>query len=268
MLDKDRQSASWAAIIREQSSGSYEYKVDWLRKADNSILPGQWTPSSSLRLKLDAPVADHLSVSVTSSGNFKDGPDQITHVAVSLRYSDPDNNYTREGTLDFTDEKQMQPWTVDLRNPQLRDYQYRYNIVYKGGLVKTIPSDGSWLPGQPGFLVVGEKYGLEVKIYPMLLQYGDKDKVVQVDLEYDDPANNISSVGSFVFNRDQPSLQTWRVRTASPPGTLNYSVGITYFSVTGDIAKLPTRIVNSDTLVIPSVLSVKSDSPTDAGSQP
>ena len=39
-------------------------------------------------------------------------------------------------------------------------------------------------------------------------------------------------------------------------------------SVTGDIAKLPTRIVDSDTLVIPSVLSVKSDSPTDAGSQP
>jgi hypothetical protein len=257
-LNKDKQSVVWTDIIREESSGSYEYKVDWLRKADNSILPGQWTPSSSMRLRLDAPVGDHLTLSVVSTGNFKDGNDQIAHVAVSLRYSDPDNDYTREGTLDFTDDKQLQTWSVDLRNPDLRDYQYRYTIVYKGGMVKNTPADGvSWLAGQPGFLVVGEKYGLEVNIYPTLLQFGDRDRMVQADLTYSDPQNSINTTNSFVFSRDQNKPAVWRVRTASPPGTLNYAVNITYFSSTGDQLKLPTRITDGDALVIPPIAQPK-----------
>jgi hypothetical protein len=261
-LDKDHQTAGWAAIIREESTGSYEYKVDWLRNSDKSIIPGDWASSSSLRLKLDAPIPDHLSLSVISSGNFKDGPEPIIHVGVSLHYSDPDNGYTQDGSLDFTDEKQIQTWSVDLRNPQLRDYQYNYSIIYKGGLVKKVPPDGSWLRGQPGFLVVGEKYGLEVTLYPMLLQYGDSDKMVQVDLKYEDDANNINVVDSFVFSKDQATSKTWRVRTADPPGTLNYSVDISYFSVTGNITKAPTRVAQSDTLVIPPVVSVKTGSPS------
>jgi hypothetical protein len=262
-LDKDHQTASWAAIIREESSGSYEYKVDWLRASDKSIISGEWTSSSSLRLKLDAPIPDHLSVSVISSGNFKDGAEPIIHVGVSLHYTDPDNGYTQDGTLDFTDEKQIQAWSVDLRNPQLRDYQYNYSIVYKGGLVKKVPPDGGWLKGQPGFLVVGEKYGLEVTLYPMLLEYGDNDRVVQVDLKYSDDANHINAVDSFVFNKDQNSSKTWRVRTADTPATLNYSADITYFSTAGKTTKAPTRVTDSDTLVIPPVLSVQaSTSPT------
>lgn len=261
-LDKDHQSANWAAIIREESSGTYEYKVDWLRASDTSIISGVWTSSSSLRMKLDAPIPDHFSVSVISSGNFKDGAEPIVHVGVSLRYSDPDNGYTQDGTLDFTDEKQILPWSVDLRNPQLRDYQYNYSIVYKGGLVKKVPPDGGWLPGQPGFLVVGEKYGLEVTLYPMLLQYGDRDRVVQVDLKYVDDANHINAVDSFVFNKDQNKSETWRVRTADPPGTLNYSADITYFSTAGEVTKAPTRITDSDTLVIPPAPSAGTGTPS------
>ncbi len=251
-LNKDKTAVTWTDVIREDASGPYEYKVDWLRKEDNSILEGHWTPSSSIRLRLDAPVADHLSVSVLSTGNFKDGTEPIAHIGVSLRYSDPDNGYTREGTLDFTDDKQMLSWTVDLRNAQLRDYEYRYSIIYKGGMVKNFPAGGTgWLPGQPGFLVVGEKYGLELNIYPTLLLFGDHDRVVQVDLNYSDPQNNINSSKSCIFDRDHNKPDVWRVRTADPPGTLNYSVDITYFSATGEQTKQPTRTADSDVLVIP-----------------
>ena len=121
-----------------------------------------------------------------------------------------------------------------------------------------MPSDAaSWLPGQPGFLVVGEKYGLEVNIYPTLLQFGDRDRMVQADLTYSDPDNNINTTNSFVFNRDQNKPAVWRVRTASPPGTLNYAVNITYFSITGDQVKLPTRISDGDALVIPPIPAAK-----------
>ena len=250
-LNKDKPNQAWTDVIRENASSPYEYKVDWLRKEDDSILEGKWMPSSSMHLRVDAPVADHLSVSVLSTGNFKDGTDQIVHIGVSLRYSDMDNGYTREGTLDFTDDKQMQSWTVDLRNAELRDYEYRYSIIYKGGLVKNFPAGGTWLPGQPGFLVVGEKYGLELNIYATLLQFGDHDRVVQVDLAYRDPKNNINIAKSCVFDRDHNKPDVWRVRTADPPGTLDYSIDITYMAANGDQVKLPTRTANSDVLVIP-----------------
>ena len=55
---------------------------------------------------------------------------------------------------------------MDLRNRALRDYQYKYSIVYKDGVVKNFPEDGGWYKGDPGFVTVGEKYTLEVEMYP------------------------------------------------------------------------------------------------------
>src|SRR5207249_1529913 len=112
-------------------------------------------------------------------------------------------------------EKQQQSWPVDLRNPALRTYQYRYTIVYTDGLVKSFPAaDDQWFDGEPGFITVGEKYTLEVGIYPTLLTYPDNAKVVEIDLTYDDEANAIHRVGSFVFSKDpnQNVMKTWRVR--------------------------------------------------------
>ena len=117
-------------------------------------------------MRLDAPVPDQLEVSVVCTGNFKDGDDQIAQVAVRLRYEDPDNQYTQEGQVVFTQENQNLPWKIDLRNAQKRDYHYNYTIVYKDGVVRNVPETGGWLPGEPGFITVGEKYSLEVDLYP------------------------------------------------------------------------------------------------------
>ena len=66
---------------------------------------------------------------------------------MSLRYSDPDNDYTEDGKVVFTDDKQQQSWTVDLRNREVRDYEYKYSIIYKDGVVKSFPEDDGWLVG-------------------------------------------------------------------------------------------------------------------------
>lgn len=244
LLSRDKQSVLWTEVIHEEP-GRYEYKVDWLRK-DGQILPGEWQRSTSSRLRLDAPLPDRLAVSVVATGNFKD---EISQVAVSLVYRDPDNAYVEEGALTFTDDKQMQSWTVDLRNPELRDYEYRYSIVYKDGVVRDTPEDGGWLRGEPGFIVVGERYGLEVELVPYLLTYPDYAKVAQVDLVYDDPAAQIHERGSFVFSKENSKPITWRVRTA-PGGPKRYTVEVTYFSATGGQTRVGPRQAESEALVL------------------
>jgi hypothetical protein len=251
MLDKDASTARWAEVIQEEATAGYEYKVDWLKKGGD-ILEGTWERSSASKLRLDAPIPDQLEVSLVCTGNFKDGPNQIAQVAVSLRYEDPDNAYTQDGHLVFTAEGQNLPWAIDIRNPQLRDYKYKYTIIYKDGVIRDVPEDGSWIAGQPGFVTVGEKYTVEVDIYPTLQKYPEHAKVVQVDLQYEDPANAIRDNGSFIFTADAPqnTRQTWRVR-GKPNGPKAYRYGIKYFAADGKITELPAVVQENDAIVIP-----------------
>lgn len=246
-LGKEKQNVIWTEVVHEEPTGGYEYKVDWLRKSDGETLPGEWRRTSASRLRVDAPVPDQLTVWVVATGNFKE---ELSQVVVSLLYRDDDNGYTQDGTLTFTDDKQMQTWTVDLRNAQQRDYKFRYSNIYKDGVVRSVPPvEGEWLDGVPGFLVVGEKYGLEVEIVPLLLTYPDHAKLVQVDLSYDDPQHGLAEDKSFIFSKESNKNITWRVRTA-PGGSKRYTVEVTYYSATGDKTVLPRREAENEALVL------------------
>ncbi len=249
LLNKEKQNAQWTEVIHEEPTQGFEVKVDWLRHGGD-ILPGEWTRTTSSRLRFDAPVPDQLSVAVVCTGNFKDGGDQIGQVAVSLRYRDEANHYTEEGQLVFTDDKQQQSWTVDLRNPDLRDYEYKYSIIYKDGVVKNFPEDGGWLRGEPGFITVGEKYTLEVEIFPTLQTYPDHAKLVQVNLTYSDPPNDVREIDSFVFTKEANTPRTWRVRGV-PGGPRKYTAEIIYFAAAGEMTSVPPALREAEVLVLP-----------------
>ena len=210
-LDKTQETALWIEAVHEEPTKGYEYKVDWLTK-EGDILPGDWATSTSARHRFDAPVGDQLEVSIIASGNFGTGPDQISQIGVSLVYKDPDNHYTEEEQIAFHADNEVQPWKVPLRNPDLRSYQYRYTIVYKDGMIRQVPSDGTWLDGEPGFITVGEKYVQRVDVFPGLLTFGENARIVQVDFSYKDDANQIEQHDSLVFSSDDKAKKTWFVR--------------------------------------------------------
>lgn len=255
-LNKETPEALWTEVIKEQSRGVYECKVDWLRKSDGKIIPGEWQSSSELKPAINAPVTDHINVSVICSGNFKDGQggDPISMIVVGLRYTDHANNYTQEGSLTFTDDKQVQPWTCDLIDSNIRDYQYRYKVIYKGGVVQNFPPDQSqWLPGQPGFIVVGPSYDLAVTVYPYLLQaagYPDPERMVQVDLTYASDDGKITTTGSFNFTKESSTPQIWRASTGGR-GPQPYTAIVTYYSLTGRPTKTPPQPLAGQAYVVP-----------------
>jgi hypothetical protein len=167
---------------------------------------------------------------------------------VTFAYHDPDNDYHVDGQLVFTDAKQQQTWTADIRNPELREVFYKFTIVRSGGVVEEFPEDGGWYRAEPGFITVGEKYSMEVDIYPTLQTYPDHAKLVQVDLTYDEPGVRRSD--SFVFSKESNQPRTWRVRGA-PGGPKRYAIDISYFSITGDVTTRPKVVQESEALVIP-----------------
>ena len=247
-LGKNEENAMWTEAIHENPTEGYEYKVDWLRK-DGAILSGEWTRSSSSRLRLNQPAQDQFKVSVICSGNFKDGPDQLSQIGVSLVYKDPANHYTEEQQLVFTDDKVMQGWSVDLQNPDLRDYEYKYTMVYRDGMVKQVPEDGSWLKGEPGFITVGERYLLRVEIFPSLLTFPDAAKIVQLDFSYSDPANRVEERDSYIFSAQDNAKKTWRVR-GMPGGSKQYTYQIRYFSTTGALTTMPPVTQEAEVIVL------------------
>ena len=189
-------------------------------------------------------------MTVLCTGNFTDPADKIVQVPVALRYSDPGNSYIEEGHLVFTTDKQQLPWIVDLRNAQLRDYQYKYSIIYAGGVVKNFPADGTWFTGQPGFITVGEKYSLAVDVYPTLLTFNDQAKIVQVDLTYDDDTTDTHQTDSLVFNQTANTVRSWRVR-GNPGGTKSFSYRISYFAANGTVTTTDPVAREGEALVIP-----------------
>ncbi len=248
VLTETSPTARWDEVIHEVPTKGFEYKVDWLRE-DGDVLTGTWTRTTSSRLRFDAPVSDKLDVVVLCTGNFTDPQDKIAQIAVALRYSDPANAYTEEGRLVFTSDAQQQPWIVDLRNPQLREYEYRYSIIYAGGLVREFPDDGTWYRGEPGFITVGEKYTLAVDIYPTLQMFPDHAKLVQVDLTYSDTPD-VEQHDSFVFSPTANTVRTWRVR-GRPDGPTSYTFQVTYLATDGRVVTLPPVTRDAEALIVP-----------------
>lgn len=246
VLKEGTESVWWVEVTHEESS-EYEYQVEWMR-ADGTRFSDPWRKSSSSRLRLNAPTPDRLTVTVVPSGDFKKDVEQVL---CSLRYRDEANNYFVEGAFTFHDSKEVQTWSVDLADPTLRDYEYRYEIVYKNALVESHPEDrNTWFKGEPGFISVGVKYLFEVEINPILVaSYPEWATLVKVELRYDDPANDVHLEDSFVFSKDSNVAQTWRVKGVQG-GPREYTVRVVYYDILGEEFSSEPLLTTMDSFVV------------------
>lgn len=243
-LTDDQPTATWVAIIQESPEKGYEYRVDW-RTKDGQILEGAWVRSTASKLLLDGPRRDKLGVSLSATGDFK----LLSAVAVALHYEDPAHNYTRDGNFTFTAEGQAQVWDVDLQDPSRREYTYRYTLAYKTGLVRDLPEDGSWLPGRPGFLVVGERYDLEVEILPFLLTFHERCKLVQVNIRCPQATTEAARAESFIFQAPTDAPVKWRV-DLQEGAAAEYEAEVVYVSADGSETHLALGTLHDKKLVL------------------
>ena len=255
-LDKNAQSAQWTAIILEQPTSGFQYKVDWLHEVSDDgktppeIQPGTWITSTDSEIKIDAPMGQQMSVAVICSGNFSTGEKKLSQVVVALHYEDPPNHHIVDQQLTLTSDRQSESFVIDLIDPTKRDYTYQYTNVYAGGLVERFPADGSWAQGEPGYITVGEKFSAVVDFYPLLLHFDGHLTAAEVDADYQDPQNNISLSETFVFSSAQNSTQTWYIE-GQQGGPTEYSYLVKYYWADGTQTQTVRITSSNDKVLLP-----------------
>lgn len=255
-LDKNADHAAWSAVILEEPVNGFEYKVDWLRVFDDTskrppeILQGTWTTSHESEVRVDSPVKEQMTVSVSCAGNFTTGSEKLSQVVVALHYADDANQHVVDQQLTFTADKQVQAFSVDLIDPTKRDYTYQYANIYEGGVVEKFPADGSWAQGDPGFIVVGEKFSMTLPVLPLLLHFDDRLTAAEVDLDYQDPATNTSLTETFVFSASASDVQTWYVK-GQQGATRTFGYLVKYYWADGTQTQTEHRTSDTDKLLVP-----------------
>ncbi|HEY2272339.1 MAG TPA: hypothetical protein VGH30_06170 [Jatrophihabitantaceae bacterium] len=253
-LDKNAQSQLWSAVILEEPKNGFEYKVDWLRvdpdgKTAPEVLEGAWVSSTASSVEVDSPVKEQMHIAVSCSGNFTSEPNQLSQVVVALHYADETNNHVVDESLTFTADHQTQTFDVDLIDPTKRDYTYQYANIYQGGVIEHFPADGSWAAGDPGFIVVGEKFSMTLPVLPLLLHFGDTLTAAEVDLDYDD-GSGTPLTETFVFSATAQDVQTWYVK-GQQGASKTFGYVVKYFWADGTQTQAQRQTSDQDKLLIP-----------------
>jgi hypothetical protein len=256
-LDKNTDSQLWSAVILEDPKDGFDYKVDWLRvdpegKAAPEIQQGSWVHSTDSNVRINSPVKEQMHIAVTCSGNFSSGSNRLSQVVVALHYEDKPNNHVVDEQLTFTADHQTQTFDVDLIDASKRDYTYQYANIYEGGVIERFPADGSWAQGDPGFIVVGEKFSMTLPVLPLLLHFGTTPgslTAAEVDLDYTDSDGTVLTE-TFVFSGTAPDVQTWYVKgQQGGPTTFGYLVK--YYWADGSQTQTQRMTSQQDKLLIP-----------------
>lgn len=266
-LDKNAATGNWTAAVFEEPVKGYEYKVDWMHVTSDDdttppeIIPGNWTPSTDSEVRVDAPLGQRMSIGVACSGNFTSGDPKLAQVAVALHYEDPANHHVVDEHLTFTADNQAQAFDVDLLDPTKRDYTYQYTNVYSGGVVERFPADGSWAPGEAGFITVGEKFSAVVSILPLLLRFDATLTAAEVDVDYQDGAVSLNE--TFVFSANQTTAQTWYIKGAQG-GSKQYGYAVKYFWADGHQTQTARTTTVNDKLLVPAPVIAPAPAPSPA----
>jgi hypothetical protein len=200
------QAQAWApSLIGSQREYQYRYRVGFKGKDPVAFSP--WVASKATDLNIWIPDPGRLKLDVLA-GDI-DFDTLVRQVQVRLAYEDPDAAVSREEyvvTLNPT-----QPASQYLRTiyqPKAKPIQYKIRFAMKSGEVR---EDAGWQTTNGPQLLVNQPYVDLLRV--SLLPTGDGwDDVVavQVDLKYEDLANNYRQQDTLAF-RTREEFKTWRV---------------------------------------------------------
>ncbi len=250
VLDKTNPSATWIVGIGQAPIGNYQYQVDWTG-SDGKITSTPWIDSPYLRLLLDSPHPARLVISVIAAEDFApNDPQDWASVQATLRYDDPANQVSVENTLTLTTGA-VTPWSVDLVDPKLVAYRYRYAITYRDGTTRAVPADPTqWLDGTPGFLILSEHYDLMLNVVPFLLRFDGKLSIATASFSYDDPAKQLHLAKTFEFDAQHNQPVRWRAVTGQS-GDHTVTLNMTYYGTDHSTVTVPPMTSTARIWVLP-----------------
>ena len=208
-------AATWSAVVREIPQ-PWRYRTTWVQGPTR--LQGDWQPSATNRLVLDAPIGlTPLGSNVTalSAGDFSD----VAAVLLELRDSPAGDIHV----LTFTAPDQTSTWTAASRSGALQ-YQLRQTIQFASG----DHAVSAWQDETSPVVIARNNLRFDVTVIGRLLQLGTQVSRAVVEIEGPD-----ATIPAATVALDSSSPQQACTLRLTDPNVHTYSYRLTVVPVGG-----------------------------------
>jgi hypothetical protein len=216
-------------ILASFKDGSSPYQTDWLDSDGDQALPVLVKQASRLNVKLLANLLD-----------FKVTP----VVTTTLHYDDQQDNVHKVDTFAFTAASET-TWSFPIADDSPRKYRraVTYNTADGQEINAAEETTDETVMVVPKLLVPE----IAVEVHPKVVSFVETP-VVEVDVNYTDPAHNINYEETLVFTGPDPQKFRVQVDKQSPRP---YKIAVTYFLADGKVVAQAPVTLDKSKIVIP-----------------
>jgi len=246
-FDSTKKADSLVAVILKPVTQPYEYQVTYVM-ADGTQVTTDWTKQSSQQIYINTPFGTK-TVSFVSEGDFANS---IDNIFLRMTYNDATNNYQQSADFTFSSQNRSHDWTFPVLAAGQGKLTYSGVVSYKNHTTENIPdtttSNTLITFGPPN------QAAITVTPDPALIDF-TKVKLIQVNMAYTDPANNIDLKQEFVIKAQSVTPSSWTFYTRDP-NKASYTYQATYYMATSSGAVKQPAVSSSDTdliLMMPTV---------------
>lgn len=221
------------------------YKRRFTFKTGRVLEDDAWQSSWDRQIVVNQPFVDFLQVSLLPVG---DGWEEVIQVHVLLRYIDADHDYRVEEGLILKSSSEFRTWKVLLRDPALRDFEYRVIASFKDGRF----TEGDWQKGSGSSTLPIEIKApprLRVTVLAQNLDY-TTSPVTEVTLRY--RGGGPQKQATFTFTNDSRAPQVWTVGDVPAEEPVDFTYQVTYNPAGRERVIMPEVHEHDTVVVVPS----------------
>jgi hypothetical protein len=222
-FDKDKKSDHMVAVILKPVTKPYQYQITYIM-ADGTQVVTDWTDNQSSQLYLNSPFV-LATYSFLAEGDFANS---IDNIFLKMQYTDSANKIAQDSDFLFTAANRSHDWQIPMIRSGKGQITYSGVISYKNHTTENIPDTTTTKTlvtfGPPNQLV------MTVAPDPSLIDF-TQVKLVKLDFEYADLANNLDLHQEIVVKAQGINPPTWTFYARDPSKT-SYTYQATYYLAT------------------------------------
>ena len=241
-FDSTKKSDSLIAVLLKPVDQPYEFQVTYIM-ADATQVLTDWTKRTAQQLYVNSPFGTK-TISFVSQGDFATFVDTIF---LRFTYNDALNNYQQSADYTFSSQNRAHDWVFPVLAAGQGKVTYSGVVSYKNHTTEDIPD--TVVAGTLVSFGPPNQTAITVAPDPALIDF-TKIKLIQVNFEYQDAANNTSAKQEIVMKAQSVTPPSWTFYSRDPRKTA-YTYQTTYFLATTppSVIKQPA-VSSSDTDLI------------------
>jgi hypothetical protein len=242
-FDTNNRTASMVVVLLKPVTKKYQYQVTYVM-ADGTQMTLDWQEDNTQQLFINSPFTPR-TVSFLSEGDFTN---EIDNIFLRMSYVDATNKYQQDSEYTFSSANRNHDWTFPVVRGGQGQITYSGVISYKShtteNLNATTTTSNLITFGPPNQAII------TVTPDPVMLDF-TKVKLVQVNFQYADPANNVSNQQEIVVKSTGATPPSWTFY-AKDPTKVTYTYQATFYLSTTppSVVKQPSQTSSDTDLVL------------------